>query len=136
MPSARSRRYFTPSVHSVNLVDIPSRPATIIQNVAPGPPRVMATATPAIGMSVRQQPWSDDAVRHGRILVLSDNPISRAIAAIASTAGRTVVVETADDGGPGLAPGPGDAVVLCDHDAPTRPPCCVPRWPPRRRTSR
>jgi xanthine/CO dehydrogenase XdhC/CoxF family maturation factor len=72
-------------------------------------------------MSSRQQPWSDDGVRHGRILVLSDNPISRSIAAIASTAGRTVVVESADDGGPGLAPGPGDAVVLCDHDAPDAP---------------
>ena len=41
-------------------------------------------------MSNRQQPWSDDVARHGRILVLSDNPISRSIAAIASTAGRTV----------------------------------------------
>ncbi len=41
-------RYFTPSVHSVNLVVIPSNPATIIQNVAPGPPNEMATATPAI----------------------------------------------------------------------------------------
>ena len=72
-------------------------------------------------MSVRQQPWSDDDVRHGRILVLSDNPISRSIAAIASTAGRTVVVESADDGGPGLDAQPGDAVVLCDHDAPDAP---------------
>src|SRR6478752_973506 len=72
-------------------------------------------------MSTRQQPWSDDALQHGRILVLSDNPISRSIAAIAATAGRTVVVESADDGGPGLDPGPGDAVVLCDHDAPDAP---------------
>jgi xanthine/CO dehydrogenase XdhC/CoxF family maturation factor len=72
-------------------------------------------------MSNRQQPWSEDVVRHGRILVLSDNPISRSIAAIASTAGRTVVVEPADDGGPGLEPLAGDAVVLCDHDAPDAP---------------
>lgn len=72
-------------------------------------------------MVEREQPWSDDAVRHGRILVLSDNPISRSIAAIASTAGRTVVVEPADDGGPGLDVQPGDAVVLCDHDAPDAP---------------
>ncbi|WP_416957199.1 XdhC family protein [Nocardioides sp. T5] len=71
--------------------------------------------------AARQQPWSDDEVRHGRILVLSDNPISRSIAAIAATAGRTVVVESADDGGPGLDPQPGDAVVLCDHDAPDAP---------------
>jgi len=72
-------------------------------------------------MSLREQPWSDDEVRHGRILVLSDNPIARSIAAIASTVGRTVVVEAADDGGPGLDPRPGDAVVLCDHDAPDAP---------------
>lgn len=72
-------------------------------------------------MVEREQPWSDDGVRHGRILVLSDNPISRSIAAIASTAGRTVVVEAADDGGPGLDVQPGDAVVLCDHDAPDAP---------------
>jgi len=72
-------------------------------------------------MSKRQQPWSDDRQAHGRILVLSDNPIARSIAAIASTVGREVVVEPVDDGGPGLAPEPGDAVVLCDHDAPDAP---------------
>jgi xanthine/CO dehydrogenase XdhC/CoxF family maturation factor len=71
--------------------------------------------------STRQQPWSDDQVEQGRILVLSDNPIARSIAVIASTVGRTVVVEAADDGGPGLDPRPGDAVVLCDHDAPDAP---------------
>lgn len=72
-------------------------------------------------MSMRQQPWSDDGPSHGRILVLSDNPISRAIAVIAATVGRDVVVEPADDGGPGLSPQAGDAVVLCDHDAPDAP---------------
>ena len=72
-------------------------------------------------ISERQQPWSDVHAKHGRILVLSDNPISRAIAVIASTAGRTVLVESADDGGPGLDPDAGDAVVLCDHDAPDAP---------------
>lgn len=72
-------------------------------------------------MTERQQPWSDQVVEHGRILVLSDNPIARAIAVIASTVGRTVLVESADDGGPGLDPQPGDAVVLCDHDAPDAP---------------
>jgi xanthine dehydrogenase accessory factor len=69
----------------------------------------------------RQQPWSDDHLAHGRVLVLSDNPIARSIAVIASTVGRTVVVEAADDGGPGLDPRAGDAVVLCDHDAPDAP---------------
>jgi xanthine/CO dehydrogenase XdhC/CoxF family maturation factor len=72
-------------------------------------------------MNERSEPWSDDGVRHRRILVLSDNPISRSVAVIASTAGRTVVVEAADDGGPGLDVQPGDAVVLCDHDAPDAP---------------
>jgi xanthine dehydrogenase accessory factor len=69
-------------------------------------------------MSEREQPWSDAPSDVGRILVLSDNPIARAIVAIASTAGREVLVQAADDGGPGLDPQPGDSVVLCDHDAP------------------
>ena len=72
-------------------------------------------------MSERQQPWSDEQAEHGRILVLSDNPISRAIATIATAVGREVLVEAADDGGPGLHPRAGDAVVLCDHDAPDAP---------------
>ncbi len=70
---------------------------------------------------MREQPWSDDGVEHGRILVLSDNPIARAIVAIAATVGREVVVVAEDDGGPGIDPRPGDAVVLCDHDAPDAP---------------
>jgi xanthine dehydrogenase accessory factor len=72
-------------------------------------------------MSERQQAWSDDATEHGRILVLSDNPISRAITTIAATVGREVHLVAEDDGGPGLDPRPGDAVVLCDHDAPDAP---------------
>jgi len=75
-------------------------------------------------MSEREQPWRDpsaDDAEHGRILVLTDNPIAQAIATIGRTAGREVLVEAADDGGPGLDPRPGDAVVLCDHDAPDAP---------------
>lgn len=72
-------------------------------------------------MSERQQPWSDEGPEHGRILVLSDNLISRAIASIGAAVGREVVVEAVDDGGPGLDPHAGDAVVLCDHDAPDAP---------------
>lgn len=72
-------------------------------------------------MSMREQPWSDEDSGHGRILVLSDNPISRAIATIGVAVGRDVLVEAADDGGPGLDPRAGDAVVLCDHDAPDAP---------------
>ena len=72
-------------------------------------------------MTEREQPWSDERATQGRILVLSNNPIARAIASIASTVGRDVVVVAEDDGGPGLDPQPGDAVVLCDHDAPDAP---------------
>jgi xanthine dehydrogenase accessory factor len=72
----------------------------------------------------REQPWSDDQPEHGRILVLTDNPIARAIDTIGTAAGRRVVVLADDEGGPGLgslAPAEGDAVVLCDHDAPDAP---------------
>ena len=48
VPSAWSSRYFTPRVHSTNFVHIPSSPATIIQKVAPAPPMVTATPTPAM----------------------------------------------------------------------------------------
>jgi xanthine/CO dehydrogenase XdhC/CoxF family maturation factor len=75
-------------------------------------------------MAAREQPWSDDRQQHGRIIVLTANPISAAVEAIATAAGREVVILADDDGGPGLgpvAPVPGDAVVLCDHDAPDAP---------------
>lgn len=72
-------------------------------------------------MSAREQPWSDDGTTHGRILVLSDNPISRAIVVIATTVGREVIVQGVDDGGSGFDFEAGDAVVLCDHDAPDAP---------------
>jgi xanthine dehydrogenase accessory factor len=75
-------------------------------------------------MADREQPWSDDRPEHGRLLVLTANPISAAVEAIATAAGREVVVLADDDGGPGLAslaPAEGDAVVLCDHDAPDAP---------------
>jgi len=35
-------------VHSTNFVDIPKSPHIIIQNVAPGPPKEIAAATPAM----------------------------------------------------------------------------------------
>jgi xanthine/CO dehydrogenase XdhC/CoxF family maturation factor len=75
-------------------------------------------------MAEREQPWWDDRPEHGRLLLLTANPISAAIEAIATAAGREVVVLAEDDGGPGLAslaPAAGDAVVLCDHDAPDAP---------------
>jgi xanthine dehydrogenase accessory factor len=74
--------------------------------------------------TTREQPWSDDPSEHGRILVLTANPISQAIFTIGTAVGRLVVVLADDDDGPGLAslvPHEGDAVVLCDHDAPDAP---------------
>ena len=78
-------------------------------------------------MVAREQPWSDDGGARGRIVLLSRNPIAEAIAVIASTAGREVVVVAEDEEGRGLAAVTGlgltgtDAVVLCDHDAPDAP---------------
>ena len=74
--------------------------------------------------SHREQPWRDDETERGRVVLLSDNPISAAIATIAGTVGHDVVVIADDDGGPGLGSvglRSGDAVVLCDHDAPDAP---------------
>jgi xanthine/CO dehydrogenase XdhC/CoxF family maturation factor len=71
----------------------------------------------------REQPWSDDDIQ-GRIVVLTRNPIAEAIATIAGTTGREVVVIDDDEDGRGVAAvagvplREGDAVVLCDHDAP------------------
>ena len=78
-------------------------------------------------MTTREQPWSDDAPEVGRVVALSRNPISEAIATIAGTTGREVVVVEPDEGGRGVAAvaelslRAGDAVVLCDHDAPDAP---------------
>lgn len=72
----------------------------------------------------REQSWSDEQPEHGRILVLSANPISQAVFTIGTVVGRLVVVLADDEGGPGLSslrPAEGDAVVLCDHDAPDAP---------------
>jgi xanthine dehydrogenase accessory factor len=77
-----------------------------------------------VATTEREQPWSDDQPEHGRILVLTANPISQAIFTIGTAAGRLVVVLADDEDGPGLAslvPASGDAVVLCDHDAPDAP---------------
>ncbi len=71
--------------------------------------------------TLREQPWHDDDRPRGRVIALSANPISAAIEQIATAAGHEVVVIADDDGGPGLSfvrPRSGDAVVLCDHDAP------------------
>jgi xanthine/CO dehydrogenase XdhC/CoxF family maturation factor len=73
----------------------------------------------------REQPWSDQPAEHGQVVVVSDNPIGRAVVEIAQVAGRRTTL-LADEG---VEPmplewltehplGPGDALVLCDHDAP------------------
>ena len=78
----------------------------------------------------------------GRVVVLTRNPIAEAIEAIAGTAGREVVVVADDEDGtgaprsPGCRCGVGDAVVLCDHDAPDAPQVLRDALPRRRRTSR
>jgi xanthine/CO dehydrogenase XdhC/CoxF family maturation factor len=75
-------------------------------------------------MATREQPWSDDRPVSGRVIVLTRNPIAEAIETIATTAGRAVTVVEEDDEGRGVAAlealglRGGDAVVLCDHDAP------------------
>jgi xanthine dehydrogenase accessory factor len=58
------------------------------------------------------------------VILLTANPISAAVETIATAVGLQALVIVHDDGGPGLsevAPGAGDAVVLCDHDAPDAP---------------
>ena len=70
-----------------------------------------------------QQPWSDAVVEHGRILVVTDNPISRALADLGATVGRDVRILTDDSALVDLEQAglrPADAVVLCDHDHPDR----------------
>lgn len=75
----------------------------------------------------RQQSWRDDDGPGGRLVVLSDNPVSQALVRLAEVVGLDVEVVTDDEDGRGAAalvalrPGPGDAVVLCDHDAPDAP---------------
>jgi len=76
-------------------------------------------------MSTREQPWSDQAPEQGRLVVVSDNPIGRAVVAIAEVAGRPVTLLADEDVDPmplqWLREHPlaeRDALVLCDHDAP------------------
>ena len=63
----------------------------------------------------------------GRVLLLTRNPVSEALAVIVTAVGLEAVVVEKDADGRGaeaiaaLAPAAGDAVVLCDHDAPDVP---------------
>jgi xanthine dehydrogenase accessory factor len=73
----------------------------------------------------REQPWSDDAPQHGHVVVVTDNPIGRAVVAIAEVAGRRTTLLADEDveqtPAQWLAANPleeADALVLCDHDTP------------------
>ena len=78
-------------------------------------------------MTAREQPWSDVGPAAGRVVLLTRNPIAEAIDSIATTAGRPVTVIEEDADGQGVSAlarlglREGDAVVLCDHDAPDAP---------------
>jgi xanthine/CO dehydrogenase XdhC/CoxF family maturation factor len=73
----------------------------------------------------REQSWSDEGPEHGRLVVVTDNPIARAMVTIAEAAERrTTLLRDEDvDVTPleWLAAHPlteQDAFVLCDHDTP------------------
>lgn len=76
----------------------------------------------------REQPWVDQPVETGRLVVLSRNPISTALADLAAVIGRRVVLIEKDSGGAGVQalrdarPTEADAVLICDHDAPDAQP--------------
>jgi xanthine/CO dehydrogenase XdhC/CoxF family maturation factor len=75
----------------------------------------------------REQPWSDEGPDVRRVVLLTRNPIAEAVESIATTAGRAVTVIEEDADGRGVSAlsafglREGDAVVLCDHDAPDAP---------------
>jgi xanthine dehydrogenase accessory factor len=69
------------------------------------------------------QPWSDERPVYGRILVVTDNPIARALLDLAAVVRRraSLLLDAAaldDLRSAGLSAA--DAVVLCDHDTPDR----------------
>jgi xanthine/CO dehydrogenase XdhC/CoxF family maturation factor len=73
----------------------------------------------------REQPWSDEDPGRGRVVVVSDNPIGRAVVEIAEIAGRRTMLLDDEASEPSplqwRAANPlseTDALVLCDHDAP------------------
>jgi len=75
-------------------------------------------------MTTREHSSSDPPLPRGRVVLLTRNPIAEAIESIATTAGRAVTVIEQDGDGEGVSAlarlglSGGDAVVLCDHDAP------------------
>jgi xanthine dehydrogenase accessory factor len=85
----------------------------------------MTTAPDRRAPKGREQPWTDDSDEHGHIVVVTDNPIGRAVVEIARIAGRrtTLLADEDTDVSPleWLIDHPldeHDALVLCDHDTP------------------
>jgi xanthine dehydrogenase accessory factor len=78
-------------------------------------------------MTTPEHPTNGPSLKQGRVVLLTRNPIADAIDAIATTAGRAAIVIEQDGDGKGVAAlerlglREGDAVVLCDHDAPDAP---------------
>jgi xanthine dehydrogenase accessory factor len=73
----------------------------------------------------REQAWSDEGPQHGQVVVVTDNPIGRAVVQIAEAAGRrtTLLPDEDVDVTPlrWLEEHPlteTDAFVMCDHDTP------------------
>ena len=73
----------------------------------------------------REQPWSDETPEHGQVVVVTDNPIGRAVVAIAEVAGRRTSLLPDEDveqtPAQWLEEHPleeADAFVMCDHDTP------------------
>lgn len=85
----------------------------------------MSSAHDGQGPLNREQPWSDDPPEHGRVVVVTENPIGRAVAQIARIAGRrtTLLADENVEQTPleWMTDHPleeSDALVLCDHDTP------------------
>lgn len=73
----------------------------------------------------REQPWSDESSELGRVVVVTDNPIGRALVQILGLTGRRTVLLADEDveqmPAEWLAANPldvRDAFVMCDHDTP------------------
>ncbi len=77
----------------------------------------------------RQQSWQDVDPPAGRLVVVSDNPVSRALVDLAALVHRQVVHLAEDEDGAAVSAlrdlglTADDAVVLCDHDAPDADQC-------------
>ena len=50
-------------------------------------------------MTPRQQSWADAEEPHGRLVVVSDNPVSQALVRLAEVVGREVVLVADDEDG-------------------------------------